>query len=55
MTTMNATVKDVMTSEVVVVRRGATFKEIAHVQGVVAVRDHLTYPDVYPILAGPVL
>ena len=37
---MNATVKDVMTSEVVVVRRGATFKEMA---------------DVYPIVAGPVL
>ena len=29
MTTMNATVKDVMTTEVVVVRRGATFKEMA--------------------------
>jgi CBS domain-containing protein len=26
-----------------------------HVQGVVAVRDHLSYPDVYPIVAGPVL
>ena len=25
-----------------------------HVQGVVAVRDHLSYPDVYPIVAGPV-
>jgi hypothetical protein len=35
---MNATVKDVLTNEVVVVRRGATF-----------------YPDVYPIVAGPVL
>jgi len=29
MTTMNATVKDVMTTAVVVVRRGATFKEMA--------------------------
>ena len=46
---MNATVKDVMTNEVVVVRRGATFKEHA------AVRDRLSYPDVYPIVAGPVL
>ena len=96
---MNATVKDVMTTTVVVVRRGATFKEMAaalrrfrvsalpvvdadgkvigvvseadmlakevhrgviegkvrHVQGVVAVRDQLSYPDVYPIVAGPVL
>jgi hypothetical protein len=34
---MNATVKDVMTTEVV------------------AVRDRLSYPDVYPIVAGPVL
>ena len=119
---MNATVKDVMTTEVVVVRRGATFKETAlalrrfrvsalpvvdadgkvigvvseadmlakevplglidglqdgvvtvtgspetaalghhivgkvrQVQGVVAVHDTLSYPDVYPIVAGPVL
>jgi CBS-domain-containing membrane protein len=29
MTTMNATVKDVMTTDVVAVRRGATFKEMA--------------------------
>jgi CBS domain-containing protein len=29
--------------------------KIQHVQGVVAVRDHLSYPDVYPIVAGPVL
>jgi CBS domain-containing protein len=29
MTTMNATVKDVMTTEVVAVRRGATFKDMA--------------------------
>jgi len=29
--------------------------KIRHVQGVVAVRDHLSYPDVYPIVAGPVL
>ena len=46
MTTMNATVKDVMTTAVVVVRRGATFKEMA-----AALRG---YPDVYPIVAGPV-
>ena len=25
-----------------------------HVQGVVAVRDRLSYPDVYPVVAGPV-
>ena len=29
--------------------------KVQHVQGVVAVRDHLSYPDVYPIVAGPVL
>ena len=29
--------------------------KIRHVQGVVAVRDSLSYPDVYPIVAGPVL
>ena len=29
--------------------------KVRHVQGVVAVRDHLSYPDVYPIVAGPVL
>ena len=29
--------------------------KIRHVQGVVAVRDRLSYPDVYPIVAGPVL
>ena len=28
---------------------------VRHVQGVVAVRDQLSYPDVYPIVAGPVL
>jgi hypothetical protein len=27
---------------------------IRHVDGVVAVRDRLGYPDVYPIVAGPV-
>src|SRR5439155_18555798 len=31
MTTMNATVKDMMTTEVVAVRRGTTFKEMAAV------------------------
>ena len=30
-------------------------RKIRHVQGVVAVRDRLSYPDVYPIVAGPVL
>ena len=29
--------------------------KVRHVQGVVAVRDHLSYPDVYPAVAGPVL
>jgi CBS domain-containing protein len=27
---------------------------VRHVQGVVAVRDRLSYPDAYPIVAGPV-
>jgi len=30
-------------------------RQVRHVQGVVAVCDHLSYPDVYPIVAGPVL
>jgi CBS-domain-containing membrane protein len=30
-------------------------RKIRHVQGVVAVCDRLSYPDVYPIVAGPVL
>jgi len=30
-------------------------RKVRHVQGVVAVRDRLSYPDVYPIVAGPVL
>jgi hypothetical protein len=46
---MKTAVKDVMTTEVVAVRRGATFKEMA-----AALRDHLSYPDVYSIVAGPV-
>jgi len=29
-------------------------RRIRHVRGVVAVRDHLSYPDVYPIVSGPV-
>ncbi len=29
--------------------------KVRHVQGVVAVRDQLSYPDVHPIVAGPVL
>jgi CBS domain-containing protein len=28
-------------------------RKIRHVQGVVAVRDQLSYPDAYPIVAGP--
>jgi hypothetical protein len=53
MTIMNATVKNVMTAEVVAVRRDTTFKA-RHVPGVVAVRDSLSYPDDYPVVAGPV-
>ena len=30
-------------------------RKVRHVEGVVAVRDRLSYPDVYPIVAGPVL
>ncbi|MGH3197795.1 MAG: CBS domain-containing protein [Streptosporangiaceae bacterium] len=30
-------------------------RKVRHVQGVVAVRDRLSYPGVYPIVAGPVL
>ncbi len=30
-------------------------RKVRHVEGVVAVRDCLSYPDVYPIVAGPVL
>jgi len=29
--------------------------KVRHVRGVVAVRDRFSYPDVYPIVAGPVL
>jgi CBS domain-containing protein len=29
-------------------------RRIRHVQGVVAVRDRLSYPDAYPVAAGPV-
>jgi CBS-domain-containing membrane protein len=29
-------------------------RKIRHVQGVVAVRDRLSYPDMFPIVAGPV-
>jgi CBS domain-containing protein len=29
-------------------------RKIRYVQGVVAVRDRLTYPDAYPIVAGPI-
>ena len=55
---MSVTVKDVTTINVVVVKKNATFKEMAadngrdivaglwHVEGVVSVRDRLTYPAV---------
>ena len=29
-------------------------RKVRHVPGVVAVRDRLSYPDVYPVVAGPV-
>jgi len=29
-------------------------RKIRHVQGVVAVRDRLSYPEVFPIVAGPI-
>jgi CBS domain-containing protein len=29
-------------------------RKIRHVQGVVAVRDRLSYPDVFPVVAGPI-
>ena len=29
-------------------------RKIRHVPGVVAVHDELSYPDTYPIVAGPV-
>jgi CBS domain-containing protein len=30
-------------------------RKAQHIRGVVAVKDHLSYPDVYPIAAGPVI
>ena len=32
----------------------ALIRKVRHVPGVVAVRDRLSYPDVYPVVAGPV-
>jgi osmotically-inducible protein OsmY len=32
----------------------ALVRKARHVPGVVAVRDRLSYPDVYPVVAGPV-
>jgi len=32
----------------------ALIRKARHVPGVVAVRDRLSYPDVYPVVAGPV-
>jgi hypothetical protein len=29
-------------------------RKARHVPGVVAVRDRLSYPDTYPVVAGPV-
>jgi hypothetical protein len=58
---MKTTVKDVMTTAVVVISRTETAAlghhivgKVRHVQGVVAVRDRLSYLDVYPIVAGQV-
>jgi CBS-domain-containing membrane protein len=33
----------------------ALVRKARHVPGVVAVRDRLTYPDTYPVVAGPVV
>jgi len=33
----------------------ALIRKARHIPGVVAVRDRLSYPDVYPVVAGPVL
>ena len=33
----------------------ALIRKVRHVPGVVAVRDRLSYPDVYPVVAGPVI
>jgi CBS domain-containing protein len=33
----------------------ALIRKARHVPGVVAVRDRLSYPDIYPVVAGPVL
>jgi CBS-domain-containing membrane protein len=32
----------------------ALIRKVRHVPGVVAIRDRLSYPDVYPVVAGPV-
>jgi CBS domain-containing protein len=32
----------------------ALVRKARHVRGVVAVRDRLSYPDIYPVIAGPV-
>jgi CBS domain-containing protein len=32
----------------------ALIRKVRHVPGVVAVRDRLSYPDAYPVIAGPV-
>ena len=62
---MNATVKDVMTTEVVAVRSGATFKEMAaalrryRVSAFPVVDEHDKVigivSDDYSVVAGPVL
>jgi hypothetical protein len=64
---MNATVNDVMTTTVVAVKQGASYKEMAaetadlgrnlmnrirHVTGVVAVRDELSWPPAERSIAG---
>lgn len=52
---MNATVKDVMSHQVVTVSPDDPVEQAAwHVLGVVAVQDRLSYPDGYPVVAGPV-
>src|SRR5207302_1982559 len=49
------TAGDLMTSPPVTATRGrALIRTVRYVPGVVAVRDRLSYPDVYPVVAGPV-
>lgn len=56
--TLDVTVKDGIVTLTGVPETNETGHEIVrrvrHIQGVVAVRDRLSYPDTYPVVAGPV-